>query len=188
MHWTWAMSVGKDKEFNEKGETFTPRNAEAAAHYWPSFSLACPISSSGSDGNIAVIHLCFPLLVRHKTSRTHFTALFLLKPNWFIINTVYRLCYSLGVRLEQDLVFELLAFTKLQVEDEAWDILQLLTKILHFQLPDLGMYKHHELPWTAKQKQFIFPKSLVALYVGDIAFSKGAFRSVTGLFLRLGVT
>lgn len=36
------------------------------ALYWPTFSLACSMSSSGSDGNIAVIHLCFPLLVRHK--------------------------------------------------------------------------------------------------------------------------
>lgn len=31
--------------------------------YWPTFSLACSISSRGSDGNIAVIHRCFPLLV-----------------------------------------------------------------------------------------------------------------------------
>lgn len=37
------------------------------ALYWPTFSLACSMSSSGSDGNIAVIHLCFPLLVKtHK--------------------------------------------------------------------------------------------------------------------------
>lgn len=78
-------------------------------------------------------------------------------------------CYSLSVRLEQDLVFELLAFTQLQVEDEAWDVLQLLTEILHFQLSDLGMYEHHELPCTAKKKkkneQLIFTKSLVALCV-----------------------
>lgn len=39
------------------------------ALYWPSFSLACSMSSSGSDGNIAVIHLCFPLLGRHKNEQ-----------------------------------------------------------------------------------------------------------------------
>lgn len=40
------------------------------ALHWPSFSLACSMSSSGSDGNIAVIHLCFPLLQRHKTNQS----------------------------------------------------------------------------------------------------------------------
>lgn len=70
--------------------------------------------------------------------------------------TFKKCCYSLSVWFEQDLVFELLAFTQLQVEDEAWDALQLLTEILHFQLSYLGMYKHHELPCTAKKTSFYY--------------------------------
>lgn len=58
---------------------------------------------------------------------------------------------SLCVGLEQDLVFELLAFTQLQVEDEARDALKLLAEILHFQLSDLGVDKHQELPCAAEQ-------------------------------------
>lgn len=58
---------------------------------------------------------------------------------------------SLCVGLEQDLVFELLAFTQLQVEDKARDALKLLAEILHFQLSDLGVDKHQELPCAAEQ-------------------------------------
>lgn len=63
---------------------------------------------------------------------------------------------SLGVGLEQDLVFELLAFTQLQVEDEARDALKLLAEILHFQLSDLGVDKHQELPRAAEQDGVYF--------------------------------
>lgn len=58
---------------------------------------------------------------------------------------------SLGVGLEQDLVLELLAFAQLQVEDEARDALKLLAEVLDFQLSDLGVDKHHELPRAAKR-------------------------------------
>lgn len=57
-----------------EGETNTSEHHESKVYarksraapkllYWPTFSLACSISSRGSDGNIAVIHRCFPLLV-----------------------------------------------------------------------------------------------------------------------------
>lgn len=62
-------------------------------------------------------------------------------------------CFSLSVGLEQDLMFELLAVTQLQVEDEAGDALQLLTQILHLQLSNLGMNEHHELPRAAKERK-----------------------------------
>lgn len=60
--------------------------------------------------------------------------------------------HSLSVWFKQDLVFELVAFTKLQVEDEAWDALQLLAEVLHLQLSDLCVYEHHELPGAANNK------------------------------------
>lgn len=51
---------------NERIQRFILTLSAPKALYWPTFSLACSMSSSGSDGNIAVIHLCFPLLVRHQ--------------------------------------------------------------------------------------------------------------------------
>lgn len=48
-------------------------------------------------------------------------------------------------------MFELLAFTQLQVEDEA-RYLKFLAEVLNFQLSNLGMDKHHELPRAAKQE------------------------------------
>lgn len=63
------------------------------------------------------------------------------------------LCHSLSVGLEQDLVLELLAIIQLQVEEEASDALDLLTQILHSQVRNLGMYKHHEFPGAAGQGQ-----------------------------------
>jgi len=48
----------------ERIESFPSSLSAPEALRWPSFSLACSMSSSGSDGNMAVIHLCFPLLGR----------------------------------------------------------------------------------------------------------------------------
>lgn len=78
----------------------------------PSFSVACSMSSSGFDGNIAVIHLCFPLLNRGATRPV-------MDREASQVSHVTDGCCSLSVGLEQDLMFELLAFTQLQVEDEA---------------------------------------------------------------------
>lgn len=69
MHWTWDISEEKKKRMNETTIMSTLIDVEFPVLYWPSFSVACPISSRGSDGNIAVIHLCFPLLGRNKTSK-----------------------------------------------------------------------------------------------------------------------
>lgn len=63
------------------------------------------------------------------------------------------LSHSLCVRLEQDLVLELWAIIQLQVEEEASDALDLLTQILHSQVRNLGMNKHHEFPGAARQGQ-----------------------------------
>lgn len=144
---------GKDKIMNERIKRFTLIHNISKALYSPTFSLACSMSSSGSDGNIAVIHLCFPLLGRStkkvfKAPSANTTSLDWSEHN---VDTALTKCYSLRVWFQQDLVFELLAFTKLQVEDEAWDTMQLLTEILHFQLSDLGVYKHHELPCTVQK-------------------------------------
>ncbi len=112
------------------------------------------MSSSGSEGNIAVIHLCFPLLGRHKEGQLEHCLLehpLLTEKKWLSDEC----CYALSVWLEQDLVFELLALTQLQVEDEAWDALQLLAEILHFEFSYLGVYEHHELPCAAKEMSFI---------------------------------
>lgn len=75
----------------------------------PSFSFACSMSSSGSEGNMAVIHLCLPLLSRHKT---------IIRGKPQQSSDLWE-CFLLCVRFEQDLMFELLAVTQLQVEDEA---------------------------------------------------------------------
>ena len=135
---------------NEKIERFKMIHSAPKALHWPSFSLACSMSSRGSDGNMAVIHLCFPLLGRH--TKRAIRAQCARAPS----SDCCLSCNSLSVRLEQDLVFELLAFTQLQVEDEAWDALQLLTEVLHFQLSYLGMDKHHELPRTAKKMSYYY--------------------------------
>lgn len=90
-----------------------------------------------------MIHRCFPLLVSKQGINCHLTS---------FLKTSRRERDSLGAGLEQDLVFELLAFTQLQVEDEARDALKLLAEVLNFQLSDLGVDKHHELPWAAKQE------------------------------------
>lgn len=52
-------------------------------------------------------------------------------------------------------MFELLAFAQLQVEDEARDALKLPAEVLNFQLSNLGVDKHHELPWTAKREAIL---------------------------------
>ena len=134
----------------------------------PSLMLACSMSSNGSDRNIAVIHLCFPLLCGHKTTLVvkvvnYSTGLSrrltlgiqttmsfgrdvgLFSGNWILV--------LLCVGLEQDLVFELLAFTKLEVKYETWDAVKLLTEVLHLQLPDLRMHKHHELQGAANRER-----------------------------------
>lgn len=141
-----------------KGLCTLIHSAPKALH-WPSVSLACSMSSSGSDGNIAVIHLCFPLLGRHIKRAVRAPSAKASSLDWSKLTVdpaLTKCCHSLSVWFEQDLVFELLAFTQLQVEDEAWDALQLLTEILHFQLSYLGVYEHHELPCAAKRMWFYY--------------------------------